>query len=68
MQSVQAQPRDEWLELTPAGSHDAQALDNAVYDGNVTKLVCRIGGERAFLYKEKLDNDRNGDTITFETS
>lgn len=44
--SVRAHPREEWVELSPAGGHNAQALNDHFEDGDLAEGIGRVSGVR----------------------
>lgn len=44
LESVRAHPRKEGVELSPAGGHNTQALNDHFEDGNLTQGIGRVSG------------------------
>lgn len=44
LESVGAHPRKEGVELSPAGGHNAQALDDHFKDGDLAQGIGRVSG------------------------
>lgn len=44
LESVGAHPRKEGVELSPAGGHNAQALDDHFKDGGLAQGIGRVSG------------------------
>jgi hypothetical protein len=68
LEPVRAHPGGEGLELTPAGRHDTEALDDPLDDSVLAQLDRRVIGLRAFLDGGKLDDRGDWNTMEFEAN
>lgn len=60
---VRSHPGQKGLNLPPAGSHDAEALDYGFENGDLAHVIRRVVGLRAFLNESELDDRCYHDSI-----
>ena len=63
---VRSHPGQKGLDLPPAGSHDAETLDDRFEYRDLAHVICRVVGVRALLNESELDNRCYHDSIEGE--